>query len=158
MIVINILYVPHLPLISNKYKNHAQNKMEFRSFLPLYPKFQQSSYFQLQNETDINFSLALDSGDAVSGLKSLHSLKDWDNGFESPRGMDVCLSSALSCAGSGFATGLSRVQGIVLTVHKVEISELINSEWKQAREPDPSRHKKNNSALNDYDKNVHQFL
>jgi hypothetical protein len=37
----------------------------------------------------------------------------------------------------------------VLTIHKVEISELINSEWEQAGEPNPSRHKKNNSALND---------
>lgn len=93
MIVINILF--HTSLLSQT-SIKTTHKMEFRLFLPLHPKFQQSSYLQLQKEIDTYFSLALHSDDAVWGMKSLHSLKHWDNGFESPRGMSAFI---LRCNG-----------------------------------------------------------
>jgi hypothetical protein len=47
----------------------------------------------------------------------------------------------LSCVGSGLATGSSPVQGFLPTVYEYH-NFRINSEWKQAREPNPSRQKK----------------
>jgi hypothetical protein len=50
----------------------------------------------------------------------------------------------LSCVGSCLATGRSLIQGVLSTVFEVQISELINSEWAEAREPNPSTEKKKN--------------
>jgi hypothetical protein len=71
------------------------------------------------------------------GMKCLRPLKHWDRGFES----QLCFHSVfvLSCAGSGLVTGWSPVQGVLPSVYGIQISELINSEWAQAREPNPSR-------------------
>jgi hypothetical protein len=61
------------------------------------------------------------------------------------RGMDVCIYSVfmLSCEDSCLATGWSPGQGILLTMYDIQISELIKFEWAQAREPNPSKQKKN---------------
>jgi hypothetical protein len=55
-------------------------------------------------------------------------------------GMDVCLRSVfvLSCVGSGLESGWSPVQGVLPTVYMIH-NFRINSEWEQAREPNPSR-------------------
>jgi hypothetical protein len=60
------------------------------------------------------------------------------------RGADVCVSPVfvLSCVGSGLATGWSPSQGVLPTVYKIQISELINSEWAQAKGPNLWRQKK----------------
>jgi hypothetical protein len=42
----------------------------------------------------------------------------------------------LPCVGSGLATGLSPVQEVLQTVYKIH-NFRINSEWEQAREPNP---------------------
>jgi hypothetical protein len=50
--------------------------------------------------------------------------------------VEACVYSLfmLSCIGSGLATGWSPVQGVLPTVYKIQIPELINSEWTQAEE------------------------
>jgi hypothetical protein len=55
--------------------------------------------------------------------------------------MPVCISSVfvLPCVGRGHATGCSPVKGVLLSVYKIKISELINSDWEQARQPNPPR-------------------
>jgi hypothetical protein len=57
--------------------------------------------------------------------------------------MSACVYSAfvLSSVGSGLATDSSPGQGVLPTVYKIN-NFRINSEWEQAREPNPSRHKK----------------
>jgi hypothetical protein len=48
-----------------------------------------------------------------------------------------CNVLVLSCVGSGFASGYFPVQGILATVHKIH-NFIINSEWEQTRETNPS--------------------
>jgi hypothetical protein len=64
-------------------------------------------------------------------------------GSNPTRSTDVCQRFSvfvLSCVGSGLATGLiTRPRGPA--VYKIQISELINSDWTLAREPNPSREK-----------------
>jgi hypothetical protein len=57
--------------------------------------------------------------------------------------MSLCIYSVfvLSCVGRGPATGSSPFQDVVRTSFKIHNS-IINSEWEQARQPDPSRWKK----------------
>jgi hypothetical protein len=52
----------------------------------------------------------------------------------------------LSRVGSGLATCWSPIQGVLPTVCKIQISELINSEWPQARERNQSRYNTNNHS------------
>jgi hypothetical protein len=54
------------------------------------------------------------SGRAVLGMNCLLSLESWDRGFKSPQGMDVCV--CVLCIGSGLATGLPLVQGVLPSV------------------------------------------
>jgi hypothetical protein len=63
-------------------------------------------------------------------------------GWNLTRGMDVCVYSVfvLSRVGSGLATGLLSVQGVLPTVCKVH-NFRINSEWEHARGPNPLRYK-----------------
>jgi hypothetical protein len=66
---------------------------------------------------------------------------NWDRGFESNSRHTRCICSVfvLPCVCSGLATGSSPVQEVLPTVSKSQISELINSEWTQTREPNPTR-------------------
>jgi hypothetical protein len=57
------------------------------------------------------------------------------------RGMHIWLRLfyfALLCVGSCLATGWSPIQGVLPTVYKIH-NFIINSEWEQARQPNPSR-------------------
>jgi hypothetical protein len=62
-------------------------------------------------------------------------------GSNPTQGLGVCVYPVflLSCVSSNLAMGLSRVQGVLLTVYTIQISKLINFEWAQARKPNPSR-------------------
>jgi hypothetical protein len=62
--------------------------------------------------------------------------------FEAVRSDCVHSVFVLSYIGSGLATGWSHVKGALPTLYKIKISELISSEWAQARESNPSRKKK----------------
>jgi hypothetical protein len=65
-------------------------------------------------------------------------------GSNPTRGIDVCLYLFCVCVvlcGNGLASGWSTVQGVLPTPYKIH-SFIINSEWEQAREPNPSRWKK----------------
>jgi hypothetical protein len=57
--------------------------------------------------------------------------------------MSVCVYSVfvLSFLVSGFATGLSSVQGVIPTICKIH-NFRINFDWKDIKEPNPSRQKK----------------
>jgi hypothetical protein len=59
-------------------------------------------------------------------------------------GMNVCFHSlfVFYYVGSGLATGWSPVQGVLPTVYKIQVSELISSELAQVRYFNPSRQKK----------------
>jgi hypothetical protein len=65
----------------------------------------------------ITESTAYHNGHAVRGMKCLCSLEHWDRGLESHL-RHGCLSAAVLClcVGSGLATGLSLVQGVLPTV------------------------------------------
>jgi hypothetical protein len=54
------------------------------------------------------------------------------------------MSALILCVCCGLATGPPLDKGNLLTVYMIEISDLIRSEWEQAREPNPSRQKKIN--------------
>jgi hypothetical protein len=58
-------------------------------------------------------------------------------GSNPAQSMEVCVYTVflLSCVCSGLGIGRSPVQGVLLTVYKIQISKLINFEWAQAREP-----------------------
>jgi hypothetical protein len=64
-------------------------------------------------------------------------------GLNPTRGRAVCVYSVfvLSCVGSGLTTGWSSVQIVLPIVCKIR-HFLINCQWKQAREPKPSRERK----------------
>jgi hypothetical protein len=63
-------------------------------------------------------------------------------GSNPTEGMDVC--TVLSCVGSGLATGLSPVQGVLPSVCKIHNFK-INFEWEETRVPNPP--KNNNGRL-----------
>jgi hypothetical protein len=54
------------------------------------------------------------------------------------------MSALILSVGCGLVTGPSLDKGNLLTVYMIEISDLISSEWGQAREPNPSRQKRIN--------------
>jgi hypothetical protein len=71
-------------------------------------------------------------------------------GSNPARGMNVCVCPlfVLFYVRSGLAMGWWPVQGVLPTVYEIQILELINSEWEQAREPNPSRKRKYDTPTN----------
>jgi hypothetical protein len=61
--------------------------------------------------------------------------------------ISVCV---LYCVGIGFETGSSPVQGVLETLYKNH-SYRINSEWEEARQPNPWKQKKNSVLVCDSD-------
>jgi hypothetical protein len=60
------------------------------------------------------------NGRAVWGMNSLRSLEHWDRGFES-RSRHGCLCVFIVlCVGRSLETGLSPVQGVLLTVYRIK--------------------------------------
>jgi hypothetical protein len=65
-------------------------------------------------------------------------------GSNPTRGMYVCVCSVfvLSYVGSGLLMDWSPAQGTLQSLYEIQISQLVNTEWAQAKEPNPSRQKK----------------
>jgi hypothetical protein len=98
----------------------------------------------IMNYQSIKMWKADHGGRAVWGMNCLRPLERWDRGFES-YSRHECLCVRLFCAyvvlyvGNGITTGWAHVQGVLPNVCKIQISEVINSEWEHARGPNPPR-------------------